>query len=191
MRKNIWLALTLVLVLPAMLFTVSCAKKDVAAEPEITTAPVVETEPEEDTAAAEAEAAEKARLEAERIKAEEEERARMAAKMAFTDEDVYFEFDSAALLPAAQDLLSQKAAYVLTLPDASVTIEGHCDERGTDAYNMALGERRAEAAKSFLVNLGVNPSQINTISYGEENPVDPGSNEEAWARNRRAHFMLN
>ncbi len=188
MRKNIWLALALVLILPAMLFSVSCAKKDVAAEPE-TTAPVETTE--KDTAAAEAEAAEQARLEAERIKAEEEERARMAAKMAFTDEDVYFEFDSAALLPEAQDLLSQKAAYVLSMSDVSITIEGHCDERGTDAYNMALGERRAEAAKAFLVNLGVNPSQINTISYGEENPVDPGNNEAAWAKNRRAHFVLN
>jgi peptidoglycan-associated lipoprotein len=196
MRKNIWLALTLVMILPALLFTVSCAKKDVAAEPEDPAS--LETE---DMAAAEAEAAERARLEAERIEAErieaeriqaeEEERARMAAKMAFTEEDVYFEFDSSALLPAAQDLLSQKAAYILTLMDVSITIEGHCDERGTDAYNMALGERRAEAAKAFLVNLGVDPSKINTISYGEENPLDPGSNEEAWSKNRRAHFLLN
>lgn len=177
-----------------MLFTVSCAKKAVEAEPEMA--------PAEDTAAAEAEAAEQARLEAERLEAErleaerlkaeeEEERVRMAAKMAFTNEDVYFEFDSATLLPEAQDILNQKAAYILSMSDVSITVEGHCDERGTDAYNMALGERRAEAAKAFLVNLGVNPSQIDTISYGEERPADPGNNEEAWAKNRRAHFTLN
>ncbi|MGD8834499.1 MAG: peptidoglycan-associated lipoprotein Pal [Desulfobacteraceae bacterium] len=193
MRKNIWLVLALVLILPAMLFTVSCAKKAVEAEPEET--PMETVEPQEDTAAAEAAAAaaaaEQARLEAERLKAEEEERAMMAAKMAFTDEDVYFEFDSASLLPEAQDLLSQKAAYILSMPGGSITIEGHCDERGTDAYNMALGERRAEAAKAFLVNLGVNPSQVTTISYGEENPADPGKSEAAWAKNRRAHFVQN
>lgn len=189
MRKNIWLVLALVVILPAMLFTVSCAKKAVEAEPEST--PMETTEPAEDTAAAEAAAAEQARLEAERLKAEEEERALMAAKMAFTDEDVYFEFDSAALLPESQDLLSQKAAYILSMSEVAITIEGHCDERGTDAYNTALGERRAEAAKAFLVNLGVNPSQINTISYGEENPIDPGNNEAAWAKNRRAHFVQN
>lgn len=188
MRRNIWLALALVLILPAMLFTVSCAKKTVEAEPEVTQA---ETPEETDTAAAEAEAAERARIEAERIKAEEEERALAAAKMAFTDENIYFDFDSATLLPAAQDILSQKAAFVLSMSDASITVEGHCDERGTDAYNMALGERRAEAAKAFLVNLGVNPSQINTISYGEERPADPGNTEEAWAKNRRAAFVLN
>jgi peptidoglycan-associated lipoprotein len=189
MRRNIWLVLALILILPAMLFTVSCAKKTVEAEPEVAE-PETPEEP-DDTAAAEAEAAERARIEAERIKAEEEERALAAARMAFTDEDVYFEFDSSTLLPAGQDILSEKAAYILSLSEASITVEGHCDERGTDAYNMALGERRAEAAKAFLVNLGVNPSQISTISYGEERPVDPGNTEEAWAKNRRASFVMN
>lgn len=186
MRKNLWMALALVLILPAMLFTVSCAKKAVESEPAMTpaeTPPVVE-----DTTAADAE--EKARIEAERLKAEEAERVRMAARNAFTNEDIYFEFDSAALLPLAQDLLSQKAEYMMSMSGQGITIEGHCDERGTDAYNMALGERRAEAAKAFLVNVGVSASQINTISYGEERPVDPGKNEEAWAKNRRAHFTL-
>lgn len=185
MRKNLWMALALVLILPAMLFTVSCAKKAVESEPAVTPVeqPVVE-----DTTDADAE--EKARIEAERLRAEEAERARMAATNAFTNEDIHFEFDSAALLPMAQDLLSQKAEYIMSIPGQSITVEGHCDERGTDAYNMALGERRAEAAKAFLVNVGVSASQINTISYGEERPVDPGKNEEAWAKNRRAHFTL-
>jgi peptidoglycan-associated lipoprotein len=95
------------------------------------------------------------------------------------------------LLPQAQDLLSKKAGYMLAMSGTSITIEGNCDERGTDAYNMALGERRAEAAKAYLVNLGVNPSQINTISYGEERPADPAHNEAAWAKNRRDHFVIN
>jgi peptidoglycan-associated lipoprotein len=69
-------------------------------------------------------------------------------------------------------------------------VEGHCDERGTEAYNMALGERRAEAAKDYIVNLGIAPNRIGTISYGEERPVDPRHNEEAWAKNRRAHFVI-
>ncbi len=185
MRKHIWMVLALLIVVPAMLFATSCAKQQVDSGQS--------TEPAETTTSdtADSDAAEKARLEAERIKAEEEERARAAAKEAFTNEDVYFEFDSSALLPASQDLLSKKAGYMLAMSGLSVTIEGHCDERGTDAYNMALGERRAEAAKAFLVNLGVNPSQISTISYGEERPVDMGNNEAAWAKNRRAHFKIN
>jgi peptidoglycan-associated lipoprotein len=182
MRKNHWIVLALVLVLPAMLFTVSCAKKEVMAEPEM--AP--EEQPmEEAQMDAEAEAAEKARLEAERLQAEEAERAMMAARQAFTSDDIYFEFDSSALLPMAQ-----KADYMLNNPGQTVVVEGHCDERGTAAYNLALGERRADAAKAFLVNLGVDAAQVNTISYGEERPVDMAHTEEAWAKNRRAHFEL-
>ena len=74
--------------------------------------------------------------------------------------------------------------------DANVVIEGHCDERGTNAYNLALGERRAESVKMFLVNLGLSDSRMTIISYGEEKPVDMGHNEEAWAKNRRATFVL-
>jgi len=185
MRKNHWIVLALVLVLPALLFTVSCAKKEVMAEPEM--APAEESV---DQAKLDAEAAEKARLEAERLQAEEAERAMMAARQAFTSEDIYFEFDSSALLPMAQETLSQKADYMMHNPGQNVLIEGHCDERGTAAYNLALGERRADAAKAFLVNLGVDAAQVSTISYGEERPVDMGHNEEAWAKNRRAHFEV-
>ena len=187
MRKNYWIYLALVLILPALMFTVSCAKKQVSSEPE-----VVPNQEALDTAAADAAAAEKARLEAERLQAEEAERAMVAARDAFVNNDIYFEFDSAALLPTAQETLSQKADYLLSNAGAmNVTIEGHCDERGTEAYNLALGERRAEAAKSFLINLGVNSNQISTISYGEEKPLDTAHSEEAWAKNRRVHFALN
>ncbi len=71
-----------------------------------------------------------------------------------------------------------------------VSIEGHCDERGTNEYNLALGEKRAESTKSFLVDLGIEAYRISTVSYGEERPVDTGQNEEAWAKNRRAHCLI-
>ena len=74
--------------------------------------------------------------------------------------------------------------------NVSVIIEGHCDERGTNEYNMALGDRRASSAKSFLVDLGVESRRLTTISYGEEKPIDPAHNEAAWAKNRRAHFVI-
>lgn len=74
--------------------------------------------------------------------------------------------------------------------DVAITIEGHCDERGTNAYNLALGERRAESVKTFLAGLGIDQSRLATISYGEERPLDPGHGETSWSRNRRAHFSI-
>lgn len=103
--------------------------------------------------------------------------------------DIFFDFDSSALNSEAQEQLNQNAAWMQKHPGSAVTIEGHCDERGTDEYNIALGERRAEAARTYLVNLGVNGGRLSTVSYGEEKPFDPGQNEEAWAKNRRDHFV--
>jgi peptidoglycan-associated lipoprotein len=105
-------------------------------------------------------------------------------------QDVNFAFDSAVLDATAQAILKDKAGWMKSNMDAATTIEGHCDERGTVAYNIALGERRAEAAKAFLVNLGVPAAKMTTISFGKEKPLDPGHNEQAWAKNRRAHFVL-
>ena len=87
--------------------------------------------------------------------------------------------------------MKKKAEWLINNSDVAVTIEGHCDERGTNEYNLALGERRAASAKTFLMDLGIAGSRLNTISYGEERPVDPGHNEEAWAKNRRGHFTIN
>lgn len=110
----------------------------------------------------------------------------------FVTTHVYFDFDSAVLRPDAQDLLKVKAQWLADHPGiASVVIEGHCDERGTDAYNLALGARRAEAVKQFMADLGVGPTQLETQSYGEERPVHLGNNEAAWAMNRRASFVIN
>jgi len=188
MKNKIWMALALVMLLPVMFLTVSCAKRVVEAEPVTTPAPVVTTTEAEREAEQQRRAAEQARIEEERLRSEAA--ARQAARTAFVDEHVLFDFDSSALTPRAQQNLTAKAAYLRDNPNAAVTIEGHCDERGTAAYNMALGERRAEAAKSFLVNLGISANRLNTISYGEERPIDPRSNEEAWAKNRRAQFVL-
>jgi peptidoglycan-associated lipoprotein len=103
-------------------------------------------------------------------------------------EDVFFDYDSAALSGAAKRTLENNAGQ-LKDADANVTIEGHCDERGTIAYNLALGERRAKAAKDYLVSLGVSANRLKIISYGKERPFDPGHTESAWSKNRRAHFV--
>jgi len=111
-------------------------------------------------------------------------------KAAFENEDIHFEFDSIRLTPEAQRILSKKAQWLKQNPGATIIIEGHCDSRGTNEYNLALGEGRAQSAKTFLVDLGIEPGRITTISFGEERPLDPRQNEAAWAKNRRAHFVI-
>lgn len=104
--------------------------------------------------------------------------------------DINFDYDSSSLSPEARDILKTNANYFMRHRVSSIIIEGHCDERGTAEYNMALGERRAEETKKYLINLGVSESMMRTVSFGEENPLDPASNEEAWSQNRRAHFVV-
>ncbi len=104
--------------------------------------------------------------------------------------DVHFGFDRYDLTPMAREILAQNAELLLQHSGVRIQIEGHADERGTIEYNLALGERRSNSAKQYLVSLGVSPNRIGTISYGEEMPVDPRQNEEAWAKNRRAHFIM-
>ncbi|HTS02562.1 MAG TPA: peptidoglycan-associated lipoprotein Pal [Thermoanaerobaculia bacterium] len=104
--------------------------------------------------------------------------------------DAFFEFDKYALEPAQRDTLAGDAAWLRKHATVRATIEGHCDERGTAAYNMALGERRASAAREYLVNLGVDGSRLRTISYGKERPFATGHDEASWAQNRRAHFVV-
>lgn len=99
---------------------------------------------------------------------------------------VYFDTDSSSLSTTAQDTLAKQAAWLRAYPSVNITVEGHADERGTREYNLALGDRRANAAKNYLVSQGVSAGRVNTISYGKERPVALGSNEEAWAQNRRA-----
>ena len=102
---------------------------------------------------------------------------------------IYFDFDQAEIRPEFLPMLRAHADYLINNPSARLVIEGHCDERGSREYNIALGERRANAVRRFLEAEGVSPLQLETISYGEERPAVPGHNEEAWAKNRRAELV--
>src|SRR5690606_21219876 len=103
---------------------------------------------------------------------------------------VYFDFDSYSIRADAMPRLDAQAAWLLRYPQVQVRIEGNADERGTREYNFALGARRAEAVRTYLIQRGVPASRIDTISYGKERPIAEGSNEEAWARNRNAHTAI-
>jgi peptidoglycan-associated lipoprotein len=104
---------------------------------------------------------------------------------------VFFAFDRSDITPESREILSRQADWLRRYPNVSVTIEGHCDERGTREYNLALGERRAQAVKNVLVAMGIPASRISTISYGKERPAVVGSTEEAYAQNRRAVTTVN
>ncbi len=183
MRKKMWIILALLFVIPGLLVTVSCAKKTVKDET------ALQQQAEEEARIKDDQTERQRRMEEERLQ-EEARRKLAAAQERFLNEDIHFEFDRSNLLPEAQEILRWKAAWMQKNPNVQVTIEGHCDERGTSEYNLALGDRRANSAKSYLMDLGIYGSRLNTISYGEERPADYGSNEEAWAKNRRAHFTL-
>ena len=104
---------------------------------------------------------------------------------------VFFGYDSSDLDSDALELLQDQVAWLKQNSDVSVTIEGHCDERGTREYNLALGEKRAQAVKNYLIGLGINPDRVSTISYGKERPAVVGSNDGAWAQNRRSVTLVN
>lgn len=113
-----------------------------------------------------------------------------AAIQQITDGRVYFAFDKFDVKPEYKDMLRGKADLIKRYSTIRVRIEGNCDERGTQEYNLALGERRARAAYEYLVTLGVNPGQLEMLSYGKENPVVQGSDESAWSKNRRDDFRV-
>jgi len=104
--------------------------------------------------------------------------------------DIHFEFDKYDIRPGDAGTLKENAALLMNYPKVKIQVEGHCDERGTNEYNLALGERRANAAKKYLLSLGISADRISSISYGEEKPLDAGHNEEAWSKNRRGHFVI-
>ncbi|MBU1056393.1 MAG: peptidoglycan-associated lipoprotein Pal [Proteobacteria bacterium] len=136
-----------------------------------------------------------ARLKEDALKAqkEKEEADKIEAmhRKEFEKEDVYFNYDSAVLDESAQNILKNKAVYLEKNSGISVNIEGYCDERGTNEYNLVLGEKRAQSVKNFLIKSGILFSRLKIISYGEEAPLDSGHNEASWAKNRRAHFKIN
>ncbi len=105
-------------------------------------------------------------------------------------QDAYFDYDKYELRDDARSALATDAEWLKRFPTIQILIEGHCDERGTNEYNLALGERRANAAKDYLVSLGVDSGRVKTVSYGEERPFCTESNEACWAKNRRAHLVI-
>ena len=186
-HKN-WAFLAILLVIFVAFLTPSCGKKTISSEPAMSDEEARRRAEEE---ARQRELERQAAIREEALKEEGlKEGERMSARDMFENEDILFEFDSASLSAEAQEILRRKAEWMKNNPGARVTIEGHCDERGTNEYNLALGDRRAFSAKSFLVDLGIDETRLTAVSYGEERPVDRGSDEDAWAKNRRAHFVI-
>jgi len=103
---------------------------------------------------------------------------------------IFFDYDKYDIRPADTEILKGNSTLLKKFPNMKIQIEGHCDERGTNEYNLALGERRANSTKKYLTSLGITADRVSTISYGEEKPMDPSHNEEAWTKNRRAHFVI-
>jgi peptidoglycan-associated lipoprotein len=176
---------SLLMLVSAAAFAVACggrsAPEEPAPEPTPAPAPQPAPEPVDDSA-------ERDRLERERMARDSAERARaVAADLAAM---INFDYDQAAVRSADQATLDRKAAILVANPGVKLRIAGHADERGSDEYNLALGNRRAAAAKRYLENKGVDGSRLEVISYGEERPLNPGSDETAYAQNRRDEFEV-
>lgn len=199
MKRQLLMNLMMAVLVSGLVTMVSCSKPQVADPGLVNQEQTGETDAEkaarlEAERAARLEAERAARLEAERIKAqqlEEQRQARIAeAKSRFLNQNILFDYDSADLTGQAKVLLREKAEWLQANISETVMIEGHCDERGTTVYNLALGERRAKAARNYIVDLGVSASRLDTISYGEEKPLDTASTEAAYRINRRAQFVI-
>ena len=162
--------------LSALLITLAlggcAAKQELAPE----AAPVVATDDE-------------ARLREARLR-EEQARREAELRKKFENADIHYDYDRYDLRQEARGILNEKAAYLAERPQAMVIIEGHCDDRGSSAYNLALGEKRAKAAQAYLEAMGVTGQRMESVSYGKERPLVTGQTEEAFAANRRAHFVI-
>jgi len=185
MKKDKWLAFAMVIILATVFFTVSCSKKTIQTEP--SRVPAAEAENPDVTPADVKPMGEGTSAESPEMISVSDE----VDKPAFMDETIYFEFDSALLSSQAREILIGQADYLRGNVNVRLTLEGHCDERGTEAYNMALGQRRADAVKKFLSDMGIPTDRLTTISWGEERPAVMGHNESAWGKNRRTQFVIN
>jgi len=185
MRENVWFSVVSVVILSALFFTVSCRKKAVQTHPVATTQPEVsKASDRSDDKTEQGEHLQKNRLQAETA-------AREAAGTAFVSENIHFAFDSSVLSDQAREILNVKADYLRVNKGLRVTVEGHCDERGTESYNIVLGEQRAESVQKYLVDLGISANRLNTVSFGEARPIAMGQDEDSWAKNRRAQLVIN
>lgn len=176
------------------LFLFSCGKKEIKSEGIVSTPPAA-TEKEAEKAKKQVRIKEQGpsdqELKERALREEEARRLKEAAEKArFETDDIYFEFDQYILSDTAKQAINKKAQWLKSYPLAKVQIEGHCDERGSAEYNLALGQKRADAAMQYLVSLGISANRVSTISFGKEKPLDPNHTEAAWAKNRRAHFVL-
>ena len=203
MKRNVITATLVIFACSAIFLMSSCAKKKLVTEESVITAPPAEvaTAEKETTVAKraqqeEARRAEEVRIEkleeleaAKRREAEAKARQQTVAER-FETQPIYFDFDKSSIRNDARAVLEKTAAFLKENTSIRMRIEGNCDERGTNEYNLALGERRANSARIFLVSLGISPEKIRTISYGEERPLAQGNSEDAWAKNRRDDFVL-
>ncbi|WP_226860022.1 peptidoglycan-associated lipoprotein Pal [Desulfoluna spongiiphila] len=187
MGKNWRGSLALITVLLTMLVAVSCSQKPVETDP---TTDAAAQEAMTDEAADATAAADDAAMIAEEELMKKEAAARAEARSAFENTNIFFNYDSSAVQDSEIAALEAKAEWLKENPGVRITIEGHCDDRGTTDYNLALGDRRAARVKAFLESLGVDADRMVTVSYGEERPADPAANESAWAKNRRAEFVI-
>ena len=195
MKKHLTIVgLLIALALVCMNFAGCAEKKAVVKDEAVQEQKVAPTQT---TTQADDEAARRAKEQADREAALKAQAAKDAAAKknaaALADlniQNIYFDFDKSSIRPDARDILKADADIFSKNAGAKIIVEGHCDERGTAEYNMALGERRAQETKKYLVNLGIDGSRLETISYGKERPADPGHDEKAWAQNRRAQFVL-
>jgi peptidoglycan-associated lipoprotein len=183
-----------ILLIVSALFLFSCGKKEIKSEG-IASQPPAPVGEEAEKAKKQVQLKEQEPsaqgLKEKTLSEEEARRLKEAAEKAhFESEDIYFEFDQYVLSDTAKKNLNKKAQWLKACPAAKALIEGHCDERGSAEYNLALGQKRADAAMQYLVSLGINANRLSTISYGKEKPLDPGHTEAAWAKNRRDHFVL-
>ena len=195
-ERRFSLILAAVLLIVTMVFMFGCAKKTNVIQPqEKQVAPEQKGESDAEKAAKEkalreAELREQERQRAEQAARQKSEQESAAEKVGAGLEFIYFDYDQYAIKPEARSTLNKIADKMKAAPGLTILIEGNCDERGTVEYNIALGERRANAAMKYLTDLGINMSRISTLSNGKEKPVDPGHDEAAWGKNRNAHFLM-
>ena len=203
MKRKILIGTMVIFAWSTFFLMISCAKKQVITEEKIIKKPAATKQVEKKKTATEEmkkegiEEAEKIRLErlkelekAKKSEAEAKKRWQERKALNFEAEAIYFDFDRSFIRPEYRPILKEKADYLKDNPNVRIRIEGNCDERGTNEYNLALGERRANSARKFLISLGVSPGQIETISYGEERPLALGHSKGAWAQNRRDDFAI-
>lgn len=194
MTRNMIRNILTALIVAGFFTGLSCAKKEISSQGTTVETTGQHTALDEDQATKDREAAEQQAIAIQELEdrmAREKEKERLAlAKDRFVDRHILFAFDSSQLDEEAKAIVREKAAWLRDNPMVSVIIEGHCDQRGTTTYNLALGERRALSVKNYLENLGLPENRVAWVSFGEEKPLNNGQSDDAHQKNRRAQFRI-